>query len=368
MYPTNHLLYYDLSICRRLLRFELCGTYVVMVSGSLFSVLRDAIARPESIISLAQRAVPSSSVYFLNLLMAIACVWAPLALVRPFVLSKYIFMKRFTSQKRLTRRDWLKGPFRAASFNYGISSAIVLFVFGVAALYLVIAPLVAFAAAVFFSVYYIALKNQFLFVYVSSFETGGRFWYTLFGYTMLSLFVGTIALSVYMAIKRAVIQAPLLLPLAVLILVMWHRIDKTYGALSRQIAVEVLAQKDKEGDDATCVRHFREDYFVQPFMREPGPEAVPVQYRFAEAALFDDNGELHPLYHELVDRSDVMDRASSTCFVDVGKLGFSKVVSTPTKNPANGYATPASLTPNKRRSVAFSEEGKDFDDDADFYF
>jgi hypothetical protein len=163
----------------------------------------------------------------------------------------------------------------------------------------VIAPFVTVLGAFYFMFFYAVMKHQYLFVYVPSFETGGRFWYGLYGFTMKGLMVSSITMIGYIAVKEGVKQAPFILPIPFVILYTWRKTEAKYERVSKDLAYSRAVQGDLDSvSHNDAVASFTPTLYAQPALLATG-KLAPSPYRIGGLPLFDQNGELQETYFEM---------------------------------------------------------------------
>lgn len=84
--------------------YQIANVYLMLLAGSLFNALNDAIANPASIIFLIGKALPSVSIFFINLLLTQLLSGFPGLLLRIGPLIVYKLYRGIFGEKALTRR------------------------------------------------------------------------------------------------------------------------------------------------------------------------------------------------------------------------------------------------------------------------
>jgi hypothetical protein len=107
----------------------------------------------------------------------------------------------------------------------------------------------------YFGALAVVLKYQVIFVMVPNYEGGGRFWYSLYHYTMTGLMTSVITMIGYLSIKEGSAQVPLMVPLAGVILYTWYYTEQEFKTLSGYlpysdaVSADITPEKQKEFDD-----------------------------------------------------------------------------------------------------------------------
>jgi len=166
----------------------------------------------------------------------------------------------------------------------------------------------------------------------------------MFEASMRGLFSSAVMLIAYFIVKQGVYQAPLMVPLPVIIYLAWNRINQKYESLANSLPMSIALQHDfaelrgvsdsiagdsiagvftAAGDvagaalDATEIVHNRDDgtgkasepfgkriheEFTEEFCKQPNASAhivaYPYPYRIHGKSLFDENGNLSEAYYD----------------------------------------------------------------------
>lgn len=292
---------------RRYFLYNLINVYLVLLAGSLFNSISAAIQNPVSIVDLLGAAIPSVSIFFINLMVANLFFGLPMMMLRigPLIVTK-IFMKCFNNDK-LTVRSMVFGPFALPSIDYGVAIPGLLYPVVVAFLYWVIAPVILLISAIYFPCLYAIYKYQFLYQYVPQFQSGGRFFFHLYKYTMMALLISAIALVGYLGLKEAVVEAPLFFPVPCIIAVVWvYTVSKFRKQVTQVVVDNGSAEKEVAAEDAPSLASpdFNAEFYVQPCFQDSAYED-PIVYRYDEKPLFDEHKELDSIYYGPVRRLEM---------------------------------------------------------------
>lgn len=284
---------------------------MVLLAGSLFNSLSAAIQNPLSIVDLLGSAIPSVSIFFINLMVAKLFFGLPMMMLRigPLIVTK-IFMRCFNNEK-LTVRSMIYGPFALPSIDYGVAIPGVLYPVVVAFLYWIIAPVVLLISAIYFPCLYAIYKYQFLYQYVPHFQSGGRFFFHLYKYTMMALLISAIALVGYLGLKEAVVEAPLFFPVPCLIAAVWVYTVAKFRSQVTQVVDGDTAEKEAVTEEVpNGAPDFNAEFYLQPCFQDSALDD-PIAYRYDEKPLFDENKELDIVYYGPVQRLQMPKKAPS---------------------------------------------------------
>jgi hypothetical protein len=251
-----------------------------------------------SVFTLLGKAIPSVSIFFINLTLTILLSGPPMMLLRIVPLIIYRIYRGCFSERKLTRRMLLEGPLADNDINYGTTIPGELYIFAIMLLYWVISPILLPICGMIFASHYLVFKYQLLYVIVPENQTGGAFFYKMFNFTMTGLMFSSIAFIGYMAIRQAT-QTPLLIPLPIIVYVFWGMTEQRFKqftvnmAHSRALDADTSADGGGEGAEGT----FSEEFFIPPELSGPSVLA-PEVYRIKEMPLIDEKGYLNEEYHE----------------------------------------------------------------------
>lgn len=282
--------------------YQIANVYLLLLTGSAITSVSDVIDDPAAILNYISAALPTTSVFFINFTITSLFSGVPLNLLNigPFL---YMTALRYLSkEKSLTRRTVMEGPLSSGSLEYGTALPGELYILCIMLLYWIIAPILLLVATFYFGGAYIVLKYNVVYVLERKYESGGRFWYGLYDYSMLALMVSTITFIFYMSISQGVMQAPLLLPLPILIIFAWRYTETKYKDLSLHVPYSTAVTADLKTEGEAVHDTFTENYLKQPNMIAP-KVIYPYPYRIdGHRKLFDDNGLVDAVY--LVDVED----------------------------------------------------------------
>ena len=289
---SNHALH-----LRRLFIYQLVNVYVATLSSTVWGSLYDAINSPETLISLIASTLPSSSVFFINVIITQIFIAIPVRLLRWIQLIWWVILRLFNKESNLTARQLFEGPLAPLATDYELLVPYILFVLCALLLYWVIAPFLPLFATVFFICQYFAFKYQALFVFEPQFETGGSFFYPIFRFSMACLIISSILNIAYVIIKDGNVQGPLMVPIPFIIYYVWDRIERNYRSVSETVAYSRAIDVDNRIRDTSLESAFDPNFFCQPALKSSSA-LEPFVYRKDSLPLVDGNGEVNPIYWE----------------------------------------------------------------------
>lgn len=276
------------SVCR-FFSYQIANVYLILLAGSIFGALSDVISDPTSIISQLAASLPGVSTFFLNLLLTILLSGVPMTLLRIGPAAIYKLYRLCFSECKLTRRTLVDGPLANAEIDYATLLPQFLYVLCIALTYWVIAPILLFVAGLVFGANYVVYKYQLCYVIVNKIETGGLFWYKIYNYSMTGLMASALTMIGYMGIKEGAVQAPLLVPLPIVIYLVWCYTEEKFKVLSLSLTYqETLPARQNTAPggnevsaEDTVLRTFSPSFFQHPAFCG-NVDALPEVYRIVE--------------------------------------------------------------------------------------
>ena len=263
--------------------------YTVTLSGSVFTALNDIIESPRRAVTLLALSLPSTTVFFINVILTQSLISIPARLLRPGALAQWLFMCIFCGEARLTIRSIFEGPLSPSSPEYDLMIPGVLFVLCVVMLFWVIAPSVLPFATLFFILQYFSFKYQSIYEYDPSFETGGKIFIPLFRFSMICLLASSILNITFVSIKNGTVQGPLLIPLPFIIYLSWMSTERSYSCLATSVAFATAV--DMDVNHGACLNSFDPNYFLQKPCKATA-SAEPYPHRKNFAPLFESGGRI----------------------------------------------------------------------------
>ena len=211
--------------------YQMVNIVLLLAAGSSIDILHNS----GSLLKLIGAALPTVVVFYINFMLTRWLLNTSLALLRRTRTIEYLLLQLrgvLLGPLRLTRNRLMEGPFIRLNIGYSGCLRDGLYSLTIVLLYWVIAPLLLpFSAGLFWS-QYIVYKYKYAFMVQASTDYGGQFWYDLYFYSMAALLVSALTFSGYMGVKQGLVQAPLLLPLPIIIVSCWRYTHKKFHRLS----------------------------------------------------------------------------------------------------------------------------------------
>lgn len=260
--------------------YSMSNIYLLLLTGSVFHSLSDAIDSPKSIFYLLGSALPSITLLFTNFLITSVLLGLPKRMLRlkPQLLM-YYYEFIGNSSDTVTRGQLLSGPLKNSPYDYGSSLPNELYVLCIVMTYWTITPLIVILGALYFGGVFVVTKHKFLYVHTREYETGGRWWYGLFDNSMFCLVCSSVLMLAYVSIKEAGFAAMMLIPLPLVIYYSWCYISDEYQHKSNCMAYSIAAGSD-ETQEKDVLESLDEEMYAQPCLGRDAMESIPYPHRF----------------------------------------------------------------------------------------
>jgi hypothetical protein len=298
------LILWLLFAVRRYFMYQIANVYLLLLAGSIFDSIEEAVDKPASILRLISAALPNVSTFFINFIITTWLGGIPLILLQAVPSLTLAFYRMFISSDRMTRPMLKSGPFFPYEVQYGTVLPDNLYVLCIVLLYWVISPVILLFASAFFFTSYMAYKYQYVFVNIRSYESGGQFFYGVYAYAMTGLLTGTVLFIAYMGVKEGVLQAPLLAPLPFIIIYAWRYTERQFKVMSANMPFDTAVKADDDGSSHAAHDAHEKllTSFNEAFLKQPnivGAAVVyPYPHRILNVPLLNRHGALNDVYVE----------------------------------------------------------------------
>jgi hypothetical protein len=216
------------SIMQRYFYYQIVNVYVTVGLGTqnIFEQLYNMLQRPQNLVNIIGKQIPSVSLYFLCLVIVKIFVALPAEIVRPYQLTTIVTMQTIMDRRRCTRRDLRTGAFYPWPMLYGWVYPQLMLVLLIQMTYMCIAPILMPMSALFFMYAYQMYKYQLLYTYVNDYQSGGTMWYDVFTRSLICLFFAVCTLLAYLSqeLNNTMYSGPffVLLPMPIGIIYFWR--------------------------------------------------------------------------------------------------------------------------------------------------
>lgn len=296
--------------------YQLASVYFFVVAGSMWQILNAFIKDPAGIVTQISTDLPSVAKFFINYFIAAWLSAAPGLLIRTMHTLLLHFYQLIYPPMRITRNLLVDGPFKPENMKYGTVLPVALYVLLVVQVYWVIAPLLILLACCYFFSMYVVHKYLYAFTIAKQFESGGKFWYKLYAYSMVGLMGSTIIGIAYMAVKEGIAQAPALAPLPVIVYFAWRYTDKQFASRSynipfdeatkadsaeqspgrsSEVEMSLMGGQEKADAENSVAKTFSPVFMMQPIIVMPAYKQ-PYPHRIDGVPLLTNSGSLNSVY------------------------------------------------------------------------
>ena len=159
--------------------------------------------------------------------------------------------------------------------------------------YAVIAPLTVFIEAFCFMLLFVSYRNQFVHIYPANPDSGGKMWTSFIKILMTCMLIAEFTIVGLMALKKAVVAFPLMIPLIVITLLFNAYVHQQHFRAAEFLpSRECLKEDLRNGTDFDL--SFTKGVYLQDEMRDKTkfPDNVSVQRAEALGLIDADDGSL----------------------------------------------------------------------------
>ena len=266
----------DRSVIERYFNFQLANVYVSATTFAISTSLRQIVTAPRKVLGVVGRDFPLAAMYFMRFVIFLLGT-TPLWLLRLWPL--------------LSRgwRTWTVEPPALPGVLYGWAFPKLMMVLIVCLTYVVIAPLIAPVAFVYFFIISIEFRYLLYYVHIPQYESGGVFWYSCVPRLLFGLTASNAILVAYFVTQNAV-QTPFLLPLLLIVPAFGVYFRESYDRRTRRLSLRDAMDKDRalerflNAHDIDISAEFDRTMYLQPSFKELLGGAAARAQRDADAA------------------------------------------------------------------------------------
>eukprot|EP01025_Chloroclados_australasicus_P060634 TRINITY_DN7799_c1_g4_i1.p1 TRINITY_DN7799_c1_g4~~TRINITY_DN7799_c1_g4_i1.p1 ORF type:complete len:584 (+),score=30.17 TRINITY_DN7799_c1_g4_i1:939-2690(+) len=177
------------------------------IGGSITQSLKTAIRSPGDIFKILGESMPNSSNFFLNYVVLRAFAFVPIRLVLPHGgVWRWLLRCGGKCGCVMTSRD-VAMTYAPSSVRYGYEFGIMMLIFIIGMAYAVVSPLILPFTFMYFTISWFVWRYQILYVYVRSYESGGKMWPGVFRQLMWCLYIFVFWSACVLIVKEAFYQA-----------------------------------------------------------------------------------------------------------------------------------------------------------------
>ncbi|CBJ31516.1 early-response-to-dehydration protein [Ectocarpus siliculosus] len=276
----------DLYVFKWHFGFRVANLWLLIIGGSIINQLDPFIEDPASIIDLLGVSVPGKAQFFLNTLIVSLLAGLAMDLSRIIPLIIKTILGALANDVGKSDRE-LRNAQAAPSLNWGVFYPQLLFVLLIVFCYAAIAPIVLPTASLLYLGSYLVYKNQALYVYVQTAESGGGSMYLLFSFSMACLYIGEVVFLAYIGIKEGAYETIAAVVL-IFITIFWHmHVNKKFVEMSKVQCLEAAVAADNkllkataaQGPSSSADHPFEGKAYVQSSLKKSEWETTPEGYR-----------------------------------------------------------------------------------------
>lgn len=207
-----------------------------VVAGSVFTGIQGFIDHPDTIPDTLGTAVPSVSVLFITFvtLKCLAGAASGVGNVVPAVI--YLLKTRLLGARHYPRRDAATWAPRATALGSETSNDLLVLL--LVLVYSTIAPIIQIAGLVFFFTHLLAYRANMIYRDEPAYDGHAALWMPLRNRVLVSLAIYLVLLVFILGLKRAPVQAALLIPVALIFALLCWLEMRSSSSLSRRLLIE----------------------------------------------------------------------------------------------------------------------------------
>mmetsp|Transcript_14117 Transcript_14117/g.30553 ORF Transcript_14117/g.30553 Transcript_14117/m.30553 type:complete len:768 (-) Transcript_14117:41-2344(-) len=236
--------------------------FISAISGSLFAQLERLITEPWSAVQdMLSTSLPGQATTFIVYVLVQTFLGLGMELLRPYYIGMAWARSKFgpTLTEKERSSVWMglrplcdPGPL----LKFELLLAHIVFMFMVLMVYAVLSPVTSFFMTLSFGLMVLTYSNQFVYVYEE--ETFGQYWPTAIRWVIACMFVALLTVTVVLAFNEGAVQAILMVPLLVAVLLFWVYVEaehfRTAEFLPAADCVRVDQQRREEGEPFDFLR------------------------------------------------------------------------------------------------------------------
>lgn len=243
------------------------------MSGSLVAELSAIATDPTQIVSLLANSLPNRSSFFIQILLVNTCVGLSSELLRitPIALAfaRTLVGPKLTEEERRTTWNGIRPFADPYEFQHAeVLSGFVLY-FIVFFVYATLAPITSVFVFLCFVFMGAAYRQQFIFVYPTLPDSGGKLWVQFMQIVPTSLLIAEITIVGFLALKVAPLASSLMFPLVVItVLFNIYIRQKHFMATNFLPGWDCVEADRKNNFDGPMDMSFIGNHYMQPELRD----------------------------------------------------------------------------------------------------
>ncbi len=258
--------------------FQFANLWFIIIGGSIFNQLSTLFDDVGQVVEIIATAMPGASIFFLDLIIS---AWGFLGIILSQVVEILVnwIMNKLVPDKAKPQRV-LDDKHSSNPIKWGLEIPPIVFIFLASCVYLPIVPVIMPFAALYFGTALVVYKHMCLHVYMQNTEGGGKIWFSLFNYIMVSIYTSNVTFIGYMGIKEMPSIAIIgVIPLIAAI-VMHIYIAKVFVKPLKNLSMEIARDLDVNDPIVDLILQ----NFIQPSLRTDIDVREPLPYRRDDTA------------------------------------------------------------------------------------
>ncbi|CAG8516878.1 8128_t:CDS:2 [Ambispora gerdemannii] len=230
------------AVLIRYYHFSFFNVFIVFLLGITFlESIFDVINQPTSIIETLAKSLPQGATFFINYIIFNICTHGlELLQVGSQLFLHIILTSRFVATTpRMLQRVSHPWPFQ---FYYYYPNHILVLVITIT--YSTINPLILIFSLVYYAVAFVVYKHQFAYCYVRRYESGGKFYRRVFGYTTDGLIIYQLTMIGLIWLRTAIVAGAFLVPLLVGTVYFRYYCHKTFYSRTHYLALDTRLEME----------------------------------------------------------------------------------------------------------------------------
>jgi len=230
--------------------------FVSAISGSLFDQINELADDPANkTINILATSLPGQAVTFMAYILVKSTVGMSDELTRLWI-AIYAGIRKLlppnkTEDERAEDVTFINiftfAPLcNPGNMDYTALFSDVILMFIILFVYAVLAPLACFVMTFGFFCLQLAYRNQVIFIYDPSNDTGGKLWPKVAGYIIVTMLISQVTIFGVLALKEGSIQSTLMIPLIVLTILFWRYMGQQHFRVANTLPIVECHERDDE--------------------------------------------------------------------------------------------------------------------------
>lgn len=284
------------SITGRYFYYQIANIYITVTAGAIWKALADILDHPAEILEILGESIPMMVGYFLSLLITKIFAGLPMVMLRAGALSRIALLRACFGYAKLPQRE-LDKVYRNDNVYYGWEYPSLMLVIMICFAYACMSPVILPVGAVYFFGALLVYKEQVLYVYTATYESGGQMFPFVCDRSLFGLIISQLVFIGYSLIRGGTKQPLVLAPLPFFTMYMMHYFRTHYAdpslklSLERAVELDYLANSKasgaqygdpspKSGAETKLDEAFSANYYRQPVLTVAAGRPLPYRRAF----------------------------------------------------------------------------------------